>query len=419
MESALYRNQQNLQSNMSKLKAQYEHRLGLQQKEIDGITTSIGDLSAKIQRTKMSNAMLRKHAADVQHNNSLLRIQVKSLESKIQTAKAFVAQTLDSTDVASSEDLAVLNTPEPISRPKPHPDALLAPDTVEKAIDYIVYGRHGDQEHVSGSSADQNDVAFDDVAEAPAFLQVSASAGAKGKVSYPQTWRYKLDARNAASKSAGATRKVSSSETWRHKLNATHSRDASKVASESAGAKGTYKLNASHSHDVRKVASESAFAKGKDKLIATHSRDTSKVASESAGTQGKNKLNATRSRNASKVASEFAKKGQRPYLAAIQTNPMSFLVGLRSAVDQLEVENRNSMDNLSARFEDRYKDGLERRSFLMARKEKKEAKLKSVESLNTKLRVADAALDRTHEELQKRIKGLKLFLSTLSSGVRK
>jgi len=328
MESALYTKHNNLQADMSKLKAQYEKQLGLQQQEIDEITASIAALSAKIQRTKMNNTILQKHSADVQHDSSLLRIQLKTLESKVQTAKVFIARTLDYTDDTSSEDVAILNTPEPIFRPKPHPNELVAlgsSDTVEDAIDYIVYGRHGNKQHESGNKTDEGAEVdtFDDVAEAPAFLQVGAAAGAKGKASYPDIWRYMHHARD--------------------------SRNVSKVASQSA-----------------------------------------------------------------KTTSHF----QKQYLAAIQTSPNfnSLLIDLKSKMGHFEAENRNSIDYMRTSFEEHYKVGLQRRSFLMASKERKEANLKSLESLNTKLRTADAALDKTHEELQTRIKGLKLFLSKLSSG---
>jgi len=328
MKSALHANRANLEADMSKLKALYERELGLQQQEIKEIAASIAALSAEIKQTKMNNTILRKHSADVQDDNSLLRIKMKTLESKLQTAKAFVEKTLDYTDDSSSEDVAILNTPEPIFRPKPHPNELVAlgsSDTVEAAIDYIVYGRHGNKQHESGNSAEEGAEVdtFDDVAEAPAFLQVGAAAGAKGKASYPDIWRYMHHARD--------------------------SRNVSKVASQSA-----------------------------------------------------------------KTTSHF----QKQYLAAIQTSPNfnSLLIDLKSKMGHFEAENRNSIDYMRTSFEEHYKVGLQRRSFLMASKERKEANLKSLESLNTKLRTADAALDKTHEELQTRIKGLKLFLSKLSSG---
>jgi len=353
MESALYTKHNNLQADMSKLKAQYEKQLGLQQQEIDEITASIAALSAKIQRTKMNNTILQKHSADVQHDSSLLRIQLKTLESKVQTAKVFIARTLDYTDDTSSEDVAILNTPEPIFRPKPHPNELVAlgsSDTVEAAIDYIVYGRHGNKQHESGNSAEEGAEVdtFDDVAEAPAFLQVGAAAGAKGKASYPDSWRYMLHARG--------------------------------------------------SHNVSKVTGESAKKGHPQKQYVAAIRTSPET-----------------------LTSESVKKGhpQKPNATAVQTSPETLLETLKYKMNQTAAEYQNSMEYMTALFEERYQVGLQRKSALKANKARKEAKLKSLESLNSKLTVAYAALDKTHKELQTRIKGLEVFLFRVSSAFDK
>jgi len=353
MESTLYTKHNNLQADMSKLKAQYEKQLGLQQQEIDEITASIAALSAKIQRTKMNNTILQKHSADVQHDSSLLRIQLKTLESKVQTAKVFIARTLDYTDDTSSEDVAILNTPEPIFRPKPHPNELVAlgsSDTVEAAIDYIVYGRHGNKQHESGNSAEEGAEVdtFDDVAEAPAFLQVGAAAGAKGKASYPDSWRYMLHARG--------------------------------------------------SHNVSKVTGESAKKGHPQKQYVAAIRTSPET-----------------------LTSESVKKGhpQKPNATAVQTSPETLLETLKYKMNQTAAEYQNSMEYMTALFEERYQVGLQRKSALKANKARKEAKLKSLESLNSKLTVAYAALDKTHKELQTRIKGLEVFLFRVSSAFDK
>jgi len=353
MKSALHANRANLEADMSKLKALYERELGLQQQEIKEIAASIAALSAEIKQTKMNNTILRKHSADVQDDNSLLRIKMKTLESKLQTAKAFVEKTLDYTDDSSSEDVAILNTPEPIFRPKPHPNELVAlgsSDTVEAAIDYIVYGRHGNKQHESGNSAEEGAEVdtFDDVAEAPAFLQVGAAAGAKGKASYPDSWRYMLHARG--------------------------------------------------SHNVSKVTGESAKKGHPQKQYVAAIRTSPET-----------------------LTSESVKKGhpQKPNATAVQTSPETLLETLKYKMNQTAAEYQNSMEYMTALFEERYQVGLQRKSALKANKARKEAKLKSLESLNSKLTVAYAALDKTHKELQTRIKGLEVFLFRVSSAFDK
>jgi len=148
LEAELLRKDRDYHVQLFKLKANYEQKLHQQEKDIAEIMASIKNMSGAINKTEMSNAVLRQHATTLRQSNLLLRVELEKLEAKLQTARAFAAQTLNGTDDTASEELAVLNTPKPVDRPEPLPDALSALSseaTVEQAMDYLVYGRHGDK----------------------------------------------------------------------------------------------------------------------------------------------------------------------------------------------------------------------------------------------------------------------------------
>jgi len=184
LESALMQKQGEFRAQLAKLKEQYEAKLDLQNKQNNEIKSDIARVTESVKKTRGSNAALRKSSTEIQHNNSMLHIQLQKLEAKLQTAKTFASLTLNSTDDTSSSELEVLNTPKPVRRQEPRPNALAALDsydTVEQAMDYMVYGRHGRK-----PEADED---ADDGAEPMALLQLGSALGAHAELSYPQSWR--------------------------------------------------------------------------------------------------------------------------------------------------------------------------------------------------------------------------------------
>jgi len=184
LESALMQKQGEFRAQLAKLKEQYEAKLDEQNKQNNEIKSDIARVTESVKKTRGSNAVLRKSSTEIQHNNSMLRIQLQKLEAKLQTAKTFASLTLNSTDDTSSSELEVLNTPKPVRRQEPRPNALAALDsydTVEQAMDYMVYGHHGRK-----PEADED---ADDGAEPMALLQLSSALGAQAELSYPQAWR--------------------------------------------------------------------------------------------------------------------------------------------------------------------------------------------------------------------------------------
>jgi len=153
LEAELLRKDRDFHVQLFKLKASYKQKLDQQEQEITEIMASIKNLSSAINKTEMSNAALRQHATTLRQSNLLLRVELEKLEAKLQTARVFAAQTLNRTDDTTSEEIAVLNTPKPVERPEPLPDALSALSseaTVEQAMDYLVYGRHGEKHESAG-----------------------------------------------------------------------------------------------------------------------------------------------------------------------------------------------------------------------------------------------------------------------------
>jgi len=302
LEAALKQKQGEFREHLSKLKQQYEAKLDLQSQENNEIKASIGQVTDSLKKTRASNRALRNSSLEIQQNTSRLRIQLMKLESKLQTAEAFASFALNVTDDMSSSELEVLNTPKPIQRREPHPSSLAAlqsSETVEQAMDYMVYGRR----------ADGVDEDADDAAEVSAFLQLGSALGEKVVLSYPQSWRSYFDSRQS---------------------------QANKMDT-----------NAKH-------------------------------------------------------------------VAQTQTSAVSVVSVLSSGLAEVETQYRKGVESLRTTFQQHFDAGSQRRSALLAHKERATHKLESVLAVNSKLQLANAALQKTQKELGQRIKGIKTFLLQVS-----
>jgi len=298
LEAALKQKQGEFREHLSKLKQQYEAKLDLQSQENNEIKASIGQVTDSLKKTRASNRALRNSSLEIQQNTSRLRIQLMKLESKLQTAEAFASFALNVTDDMSSSELEVLNTPKPIQRREPHPSSLAAlqsSETVEQAMDYMVYGRR----------ADGVDEDADDAAEASALLQLGSAFGEKVVLSYPQSWRSYFDNRQS---------------------------QASKMDTK-----------------------------------VKHTAQTQSV-----------------------------------------------LWALSSGLAEVETQYRKGVESLQTAFQQHFDAGSQRRSALLAHKERATHKLESVLAVNSKLQLANAALQKTQKELLQRIKGIKTFLLQVS-----
>jgi len=298
LEAALKQKQGEFREHLSKLKQQYEAKLDLQSQENNEIKASIGQVTDSLKKTRASNRALRNSSLEIQQNTSRLRIQLMKLESKLQTAEAFASFALNVTDDMSSSELEVLNTPKPIQRREPHPSSLAAlqsSETVEQAMDYMVYGRR----------ADGVDEDADDAAEASALLQLGSAFGEKVVLSYPQSWRSYFDNRQS---------------------------QASKMDTK-----------------------------------VKHTAQTQSV-----------------------------------------------LWALSSGLAEVETQYRKGVESLQTAFQQHFDAGSQRRSALLAHKERATHKLESVLAVNSKLQLANAALQKSQKELLQRIKGIKTFLLQVS-----
>jgi len=306
LEAALKQKQGEFREHLSKLKQQYEAKLDLQSQENNEIKASIGQVTDSLKKTRASNRALRNSSLEIQQNTSRLRIQLMKLESKLQTAEAFASFALNVTDDMSSSELEVLNTPKPIQRREPHPSSLAAlqsSETVEQAMDYMVYGRR----------ADGVDEDADDAAEASALLQLGSAFGEKVVLSYPQSWRSYFDSRQS---------------------------QANKMDT-----------NAKH-------------------------------------------------------------------VAQTQTSAVSVVSVLSSGLAEVETQYRKGVESLRTTFQQHFDAGSQRRSALLAHKERATHKLESLLAVNSKLQLANAALQKTQKELRQHIRGLKIFLLQVSGEVK-
>jgi len=321
-EAALFKKQKAFRNQLSSLKRQYEQKLDLQGQEIVAVMASIVNVSGAINKTHTSNAVLRQQAAELQRSNLQLRGELEKLRAKLETAKAFTEQTLHQTNDTSSKALQVLNAPRPINRKEPFPDALSAlntSETVEKAVDYLVFGRHGREHHEEAESAiadnlvdDDYDVYADDMKQQMALLQVQVAAGATSNIT-----------------------------------------PAGGVAGTSVG----------------------------DKRTASNTYPETLHASQ------------------------------------IQTSTAALLAAASAGLNDLEAEYSKSREYLQAMFLEHSEARSKKRSFWIAKREKAEVKLQSLLSLSSKLQIAGATLETTHQQLQQRIKGLKLYLARLAGTV--
>jgi len=206
LQETLMQKEGQFREKLAKLEQQFEAKLDVQSQEINEIKASIDKVTDSIKKARAITVALRQSSMEIQHNNSLLHVQLTKLESKLQTAKAFASLTLNSTNVTSSSELEVLNTPKPIQRKEPHPSALVGLEsshTVEQAMDYMVYGRHG-------KKPGEVDEDADDAAEDMNLLQLGSALGGKAVLSYPDTWRWRShDQQKQANKAQTQTPAVS------------------------------------------------------------------------------------------------------------------------------------------------------------------------------------------------------------------
>jgi len=206
LQETLMQKEGQFREKLAKLEQQFEAKLDVQSQEINEIKASIDKVTDSIKKARAITVALRQSSMEIQHNNSLLHVQLTKLESKLQTAKAFASLTLNSTNVKSSSELEVLNTPKPIQRKEPHPSALVGLEsshTVEQAMDYMVYGRHG-------KKPGEVDEDADDAAEDMNLLQLGSALGGKAVLSYPDTWRWRShDQQKQANKAQTQTPAVS------------------------------------------------------------------------------------------------------------------------------------------------------------------------------------------------------------------
>jgi len=147
LQSTLVSKQKQFFAQLARQKLRFETQLDAQQKENGQIKAAINEVVAHIHNTRHNSAILRNSSAELMNNVSQLRIELKKLESKLNTARSFAALTLNSTsDSVASKELEILNTPKPVNRKEPRPDALAAlgeSESVEQAMEYMVYGHHG------------------------------------------------------------------------------------------------------------------------------------------------------------------------------------------------------------------------------------------------------------------------------------
>jgi len=304
LQSTLTQKQKQYYAQLADQKHEYENKLEAQRKENREIKESVNKVLDQIRQTRNSNSALRNSSAKMLKNVSELRVEFKRLETKLNTARSFATMSLNSTPDSSSE-LEVLNTPKPINRRQPEPDALSAlgkSETVEQAMDFMVYGHHG---RVPGEDDDA-----DDAAEPMALLQLGSSLGATAMLTYPQSWRAALP-------------------------------------------RGE--------HDDSKDASKADRA-----------------------------------------------------AAQIQTSAVSLLSVLSNGLTEIEAEYRKAAENLQKAFQDKFNAGSKKRDMILAHKERATHRLESLMGINSKLKSANASLQKTQNQLGQRIKGLKIFLAQLS-----
>jgi len=92
----------------------------------------------------------------------------------------------------------------------------------------------------------------------------------------------------------------------------------------------------------------------------------------------------------------------------------SVLWALSSGLAEVETQYRKGVESLQTAFQQHFDAGSQRRSALLAHKERATHKLESVLAVNSKLQLANAALQKTQKELGQRIKGIKTFLLQVS-----
>lgn len=183
LHAALVQKQQEFRSKLVHVKEEYEAKLNVQNKENVELKMDISRIVDSIKKTRTESNLLRNNSAELMHNNSLLRVQLKKLETKLQTAKAFASLALNSTDDASSSELVILSTPAPVHRQEPPPNALAAlgeAETVEQAMEFMVYGHHGKSPSEADDEADDTDAPV-------GLLQVGSAVDALRKLDYPES----------------------------------------------------------------------------------------------------------------------------------------------------------------------------------------------------------------------------------------
>jgi len=105
------------------------------------------------------------------------------------------------------------------------------------------------------------------------------------------------------------------------------------------------------------------------------------------------------------------------HASQIQTSTAALLAAASAGLNDLEAEYSKSREYLQAMFLEHSEARSKKRSFFIAKREKAEVKLQSLLSLSSKLQIAGATLETTHQQLQQRIKGLKLYLARLAGTV--
>jgi len=102
------------------------------------------------------------------------------------------------------------------------------------------------------------------------------------------------------------------------------------------------------------------------------------------------------------------------HVAQTQTSAVSVVSVLSSGLAEVETQYRKGVESLRTTFQQHFDAGSQRRSALLAHKERATHKLESVLAVNSKLQLANAALQKTQKELGQRIKGIKTFLLQVS-----
>lgn len=110
LEAKLQQQQKASQTKMAKQKTVFEQKLKDQEEGNRVVITENTKIKAEIDELKKGNDVFREHSKVVQESSRVMRSELHALQTKIGSARNFVAKSLEDTDDSAAKDLVVLQT---------------------------------------------------------------------------------------------------------------------------------------------------------------------------------------------------------------------------------------------------------------------------------------------------------------------